>query len=89
MGQCPETLTGKVLKYYSAIGVASVELSSRLKVGDSIHIKGHVTDFDQTVRSMQMQHRDITEARPGDIVGIKVDHYVRKNDRILVISDKK
>jgi len=84
-----ETLTGKVLKYYRAIGVASVKLSNKLKVGDSIHIRGHVTDFNQTVRSMQIHHRDIREAGAGDIVGIKVDHYVRKNDRILVISDKK
>jgi putative protease len=81
-----ETLSGKVLKYYKAIGVASVELSNKLKVGDSIHIRGHVTDFDQTVRSMQMHHRDIREAGVGDIVGIKVDHYVRKNDRIFIIS---
>jgi len=84
-----ETLTGKVLKYYRAIGVASIELSNKLKVGDSIHIMGHVTDFDQTVRSMQIHHRDIREAGPGEIVGIKVDHYVRKNDRIFAVGDKR
>ena len=74
-----EKLIGKVTHYFSNIGVAVIELSDDLKVGDTIRIKGGLdTDFTQTVESMEMDHQKVTEAKKGDSVGLKVDQKVRE-----------
>ena len=82
-----EVLAGKVLNFYSRINVASVEVIDMLRVGDLIHIKGHITDFDQPIESMQLRHQQITCASTGFIVGIKIKDHVRKNDCIYKIED--
>lgn len=63
---------GKVVHYFDKIGVAIIELTSGLKIGDTVTIKGK-EDFDQEVTSMQVDHKDIEEAKSGDAIGIKVD----------------
>ena len=54
---------GKVTHYFDKVGVAVVELSDNLNVGDEIHIKGSTTDFTQEVEAMQVEHEDIENAR--------------------------
>lgn len=83
-----ETLAGIILNFYRSIGVASVKVIDKLEVGDRIHVKGHITNFDQTIRSMQMRHENVTRAAKGDLVGIKVNDYVRKNDQIYKVNDE-
>ncbi|UCH45742.1 MAG: hypothetical protein JSV11_03280 [Nitrospiraceae bacterium] len=78
---------GKVLNYYRALGVASIEITDSLAIGDMIQIKGRTTNFDQKVESMQLQHRNINEAVKGQIIGLKVIHFVRKNDVIYKIKN--
>jgi putative protease len=78
---------GKILNYYSAIRVASVEISDYLEVGSKIHIKGHTTDFEQIIESMQIKHAPVTKASKGDIAGIKVADYVRKHDIVYRLED--
>lgn len=70
-------LIGKVTHYFSNIGVAVIELSDSLKVGDTIRIVGGETDFNQTVESMEVEHQKVNEAKPGDSVGLKVSQKVR------------
>jgi putative protease len=70
-------LIGKVTHYFSNIGVAVIELSDNLKVGDTIRIIGGETDFNQVVESMEVEHQKVTEAKPGDSVGLKVGQKVR------------
>ena len=82
-----EVLAGRVRNFYSRLSVASVDVIDVLRVGDLIHVKGHTTDFDQRIESMQMKHREITETGPGDIVGIKVNDYVRKRDLVYRVQD--
>jgi len=77
-----EQLIGKVTHYFSKIGVAVVELSGSLKVGDTIRIVGGDTDFSQTIESMQIEHDKINEAKTGDAVGIKVDQKVRDGYKV-------
>lgn len=77
---------GKVSHYYAHIGVAVVELSKALKQGDNIRIKGHTTDFQQKVNSMQAEHEKITEARPKQSVGLKVTEPVRQNDIVYKLA---
>ncbi|AJF62375.1 MAG: Translation elongation factor-like protein [archaeon GW2011_AR20] len=73
---------GRVSSYFSHIGVAAIELTDKLKVGDKIRIKGATTDLTQTVDSMQIEHKLVKEAKKKDSVGIKVNDKVRPNDLV-------
>ncbi|MEK6933146.1 MAG: EF-Tu/IF-2/RF-3 family GTPase [Nanoarchaeota archaeon] len=77
-----EKSIGKISSYFSNIGVAAIDLTGKLKVGDIIRIKGNTTDFTQEVSSMQIEHKQVKEANKGDSVGIKVDDKVRINDLV-------
>lgn len=81
-----EFKVGKITHYYNKIGVAVVELSGSLLVGDLIKISGHGRDFQMTVNSMQIEHQQIKEANKGDTVGLKVDQEVKEGDEIYKIS---
>jgi putative protease len=78
----PEKLIGTVVHYYGGIGVAGVVLSGKLKVGDTIHVKGHTTDFTSTVESMEVDHTMVKKAKKGDDVGIKVSDRAREHDEV-------
>jgi len=71
---------GKINHYYSKIGVGIVELKGSLKKGDNIKIKGHSSDIDQAVESMQIEHKEVEEAKKGDVIGVKVSDKVREGD---------
>ena len=82
-----EELVGKVVKFFSKPSVAAVEISSGvLRVGDSIRIKGHTTDLEETVDSMQIEKESIEEAEPGFLVGIKVKDRVREGDKVFKLK---
>lgn len=83
----PEELIGKVVDYYGKIGVAAIELTGNLKVGDKIHIKGHTTDFEQTVDSIQIDRQGVPEAKAGDSIGIKVKEYCRGKDSVYKVTE--
>ena len=72
-------LIGKISHYYGNIEVAVIELFSPLKVGDVIRITGgEETDFNQTVKSIEVDHKKIEKAKKGDSVGLKVKEKVRE-----------
>ena len=73
---------GKVTHYFGKIGVAVLELSGDLQVGDPIHILGHTTDFEQVVHSMQIEHKTVEKAGKGDSIGLKVDGRCRTGDKV-------
>jgi len=77
---------GTVSSYFSHVEVAAIKLSNKLKVGDKIHIKGATTDFEQTVSSMQIERKEIKEAKKGDHIGIKVPEKVRPNDKVFLVK---
>ncbi len=81
-----EKLIGKVNHWFSRIGVSGIALTDNLTVGDRIHIRGHTTDFEQEVTSMQIMHQDVSEAGPGDEIGIKVQFRVRTGDRVYKVT---
>ena len=76
---------GRVTHYFSKISVAVVELKAPLKIGDKILIRGATTNFEQTVESMQVEHKPVEEAQPGQSVGIKVKDKVREKDVVYKI----
>lgn len=82
-----EVLAGKITHYYKSMGVAAMEVSDSLKVGDVIHIKGHTTDFEQKIESMQIEHEQVEKASKGQVIGLKVKDYVREHDLIYRVED--
>jgi len=76
---------GRVTHYFTKIGVAVVELSAPLAVGDRIRIRGPTTDFEQTVESMQIEHENVERAEAGQSIGLKVKERVREKDRVYKI----
>lgn len=81
-----EKKVGVVTHFYDHLSVGIVKLSTGLKVGDAIHVKGKHTDFTQTVNSIQFEHKDIQTAKAKIEVGIKVDQSVREGDEVFLTS---
>ncbi len=73
---------GRVTNYFSRIGVAVIELSAPVQLGDKVLIKGGTRDFEQTVESMQVEHQAIERAEAGQEIALKVDQKVRVNDMV-------
>ena len=82
----PEKEIGKVSDFFSRPVVAGIDLTGTLKAGDTIHIQGHTTDLELVVESMQIDNADVTEAKAGDAVGIKVPDRVRRGDTIYKVT---
>lgn len=82
-----EDALGIVTHYYSHINVAVIQINKGvLRVGDTIHVKGHTSDFTQKVDSMEYEHQHIDEARPGHSVGIKVAEHAREHDIVYMVK---
>lgn len=77
---------GKITHYYSHLSVGIIELSDTLQVGEAIHIKGHSSDFTQDVDSMQIEHATVSQAKSGDVIGIKVANKVHPHDKVYKVS---
>ncbi|MEW6108176.1 MAG: translation elongation factor-like protein [Nitrospirota bacterium] len=83
-----EQRIGIVSHYYNHLGVAAVIMEGELSVGDTIHIKGHTTDFIQKVESIQIEHKNINQAKKGDDVGIKVKEHARDHDVVYKVMEE-
>jgi hypothetical protein len=77
---------GQVTHYFPHVNAAAVKLlKSGLKVGDSIYIKGHTTDFKELVQSIQLDHATIPEGKKGQEIGLLVKSRVRQGDKVYKI----
>jgi len=83
----PEEEIGKVSDFFAHPVVAGIELTGTVKVGDQIHIKGHTTDLECTVGSMQINNVNVNEAKAGDAIGVKVSDRVRRGDIVYKVTD--
>lgn len=82
-----ETAVGVVTHYYSHLGVAVIQINTgTLRSGNTIHIKGHTTDFAQAVASMEYEHQHVDEATAGQSVGIKTVDHAREHDIVFVVK---
>ena len=77
---------GKVAHYYTHLGVAVVELTDTLKIGDKIRIKGATSDFEQTIDSMRIEKDKIEEAKKGQSIGLKVKEHARMHDVVYKLG---
>ena len=74
-----EKIIGRVTHFYNKIGVAVIELTEGgVKAGETLHFQGGERDFEQPVESMQVEHEEISEAKKGDSIGMKVNEPVRE-----------
>ena len=83
-----EVQVGIIVKFFVKPGVAAIEVQSgSIKTGDTLKYKGHTTDFTETVTSMEIDNQKVEEARPGDLLGIKVKERVREGDKVYVVTE--
>jgi len=79
---------GKVTHYFDKIGVAIVELTANLAVGDKLKfVRGGEDIFEQAVESIQIEHEKKESAKKGDIIGLKVDQEVKEGAEVYKVSD--
>lgn len=77
---------GEVFTYFKNVGVAGVKITKgKLKAGDKIKIKGATTDIDMDIDSMQIDRKDVEEAKKGAEIGIKVEDRVRPGDKVYLV----
>jgi translation initiation factor IF-2 len=81
-----EKEVGRVNDFFARPVVAGVELTGTLKVGDKVHIKGHTTDIEMVLDSMQIENVNVNEAGKGKSVGLKVPERVRPGDTVYVVT---
>jgi hypothetical protein len=82
-----EERVGFVTHYYGHLSVAAIRLDSgSLRVGDTIRILGHTSDFRQRVESMQIEHQPVTEAGKRQEIGLKVTQHARENDDVYKVT---
>ena len=83
----PGERIGTVTHYYGNVSVAVIKLeSASLRVGDTIHIRGHTSDFAQRVESLQIGHTPVSEVGPNDDFGLKVIAHVREHDIVYKVK---
>jgi len=82
-----EKVLGRVEHYFDKINVAAISVKAPFKVGDTIHIKGHTTDFFQPIESMQIEHASVMKVKKGDDVGIKIKEHARDHD-VVYLAEK-
>ena len=78
-------LIGKISHYFSNIGVAVIDLSDKLGVGDEIRFVGGETDFNQEVESMEVDHKKVDKAKKGESLGLKVSQKVREGYKVYKV----
>ena len=80
---------GRITHYFSKINVGVLEITKgNVHVGDTIHIKGHTTDYYQKIQSMQVEHAPVESAEEGMQVGLKVEASVREGDVVFKVTEE-
>jgi selenocysteine-specific translation elongation factor len=82
----PDVEVGQVDDFFARPVVAGITLTAAVNVGDKIHIKGHTTDIEFTIASMQINNVNVNTAKAGDAIGIKVTDRVRPGDKVYKVT---
>ena len=82
-----EVLIGRVSHYFPQVKAGAIVIKSgKVAIGDTIHIKGHTTDFKQKIKSLEINRVSIKEASKGDEIGVLVKSRVRINDEVYKVK---
>ena len=79
---------GEVIHVYDKISVAVIALTETIRLGDTVHVLGHSTDFQQKAASLQIEHQPVNEAGPGQEVAMKVAQRVHARDVVFKITSE-
>lgn len=78
---------GFVEHFFGHLSVAAIKITAGgLKVGDTIHVKGHTTDFTEQIASMQIDNKTVAEAKVGDDIGVKMTGKCRDHDKVYLVT---
>lgn len=78
---------GFVEHFFGHLSVAAIKITEgALKVGDTIHVKGHTTDFTEKIASMQIDNKEVSEAKKGDDIGVKMVGKCRDHDKVFLVE---
>ncbi len=80
-----EKLIGEIIHYFGNVKVAVIKLKADLKIGDNIRITGGEIDFEQPVKSMQIEHKKIEKSKAKQKIGLKVKKKVRQGYKVYKI----
>ena len=81
-----EIEVGKVTHFFDKISVAAIGLTGELAVGDTVHIKGHTSDFTMPIAGMQIEHATVQAAQAGDQIGVKTPQKAHEHDRVFKVA---
>ena len=76
---------GIVTHYFPHVMAAVVKVTAPISTGDTLRIKGHTSDFTQTINSMQVDHVPVEQAKKGDEIGLLVRSRVRQHDTVYKV----
>jgi len=83
-----EEKIGIITHYFNKIQVGVIKITDgELKIGNTIHIKGHITDFTQKVEFMEVEGESVEIAKVGDIIGTKVSQHVHEQDEVYKVIE--
>ena len=77
---------GIVTHFYNKIKVAIFKFKKPLKAGSKIRIKGATTNFEEILKSIQIDHKNVSVAPKGKLIGIKVSKRARVGDLVYEIK---
>ena len=80
------TRVGRINHYFDHINVAVLTLTETIHVGETLHFLGHSTDFRQEITSLEIEHKAVESAKPGEDVAMKVTQRVHPNDAVFRVE---
>jgi putative protease len=83
-----EVEIGRVKHYFNHLHVAVLELNQGLKMGETIHIRGHTTELVERITSMEVNHHMVVHVEAGADVAIKVIDPVHEHDVVLRVTEE-
>ncbi len=79
-------LIGEITHWYDKINVAVVKLVKTLQVGDKIKIKHGDKEFEETIDSMELDHKPVQSGKKGQEIAIKLSQKANEGAEILPIE---
>lgn len=80
-----ENIVGTVTHYFPHVQAAVIKLKAPLAINETIKIKGHTTDFSQSITSMQIDHVPVNSAKVGQEIGLLVNSRARQGDLVYKV----
>jgi len=75
---------GTVTHWYDKLGVAVVKLTGKLAKGARIKVKKGEEEFEDTVASLQIDHKDVDAAKKGDDAAMKLSQKAKEGAGVFL-----